>query len=256
MADDSILKLLGPSVLGIVVCMICLAGASWAWFTAGVQSQSTIEATSYSLGESVRVKAVGDSAASSEDAVDKSADGTYHLAANKEYTVTLKPDATPTSGGYCMIKLTYKDGNQDSTVKYYTKSLKAGVSFNFTISNGDKAATCQLLAAWGTSADLEISDDNRCSSGDTIKVNGDVSKASTDPASNDTTKGEQSLSKSTDDSSKDASSDKKTSDTAEGQKSDSTKADSDKASTDDGSAEKSTESDKVDSEAGTESVAS
>lgn len=169
-ADDSILRMLFPSVLGIIVCMICLAGMSWAWFTAGVQSQSTIKAASYTLGETVTVKADGSSEASSEDVVKKSSDGTYHLAANKEYVVTLKPEAAPQSGGYCIVKIT--DNDDSSKVKYCTEGLKSGESFSFTISNGGKAAVCQLIAAWGSSEDSKLADHNRCSSGDVITVNG------------------------------------------------------------------------------------
>lgn len=255
-ANDSILKLLGPSVLGIIVCMMCLAGASWAWFTAGVQSQSTIKASSYTIGETVREKTTGSSQASDEDVMDKSADGTYHLQADKEYTVTLKPEETPTSGGYCIVKLTYKDGDQDHTVKYYTKSLESGVSFSFTISNGAKPATCQLLAAWGNPENLDISDSDRCSSGDVIKVNGGVSVASSDEASADTTKGKSSQPKSTDTSSRGASSDKKNQDDADGQKKDNLDADSQVPSAEDGSESKTTDGGKADNESGTASEAS
>lgn len=256
-ANDSVLKLLGPSLLGIIVCMICLAGASWAWFTAGVQSQSTIKASSYTLGETVREKASGSSQASAEDVMEKSANGTYHLEADKEYTVTLKPEETPISGGYCIVKLTYKDANQDHTVKYYTKSLKAGVSFSFTISNGEKPATCQLLAAWGNSENLDISDSDRCSSGDVIKVNGGVSAASSDEASADTTEGKSPQPKSTDTSSKDtSSSDKKNLDVTEGQKKDNSDADSKVPSTDDGSGSKTTDGEKTDSKSETASAVS
>ena len=103
--------MLCPSLLGIMVCLICLAGMSWAWFTAGVQSQSTITAGSYTLNETVKVKTSGTSADSADaaktGALTKEADGTYALAENTQYVVTLKPSAAPKSGGYCDLCRSY-----------------------------------------------------------------------------------------------------------------------------------------------------
>ena len=48
--DENILRLLVPSLLGILLCMICLAGTTWAWFTASVQTQpQTIEPAEQTL---------------------------------------------------------------------------------------------------------------------------------------------------------------------------------------------------------------
>ena len=174
-ADDSILKMLCPSVLGMIVCVICLAGMSWAWFTAGVQSQTTIKAASYTLRETVSVKADGSSDSKSTDVLEKSADGTYELSANKKYVVTLDPEATPRNGGYCIVKIKYKDDGSEKTVKYSTAALMSNQQFSFTISNGNKAASCQLIAAWGTSEEPGTSESGRSSyvsSGDVIEING------------------------------------------------------------------------------------
>lgn len=171
--ERSILKMLCPSILGIMVCVICLAGMSWAWFTAGVQSQSTMTAASYTLGETVRVKQEGSSPASSTDALKKSADGTYTLEANKQYAVTLKPTATPKNGGYCIVKITYSDGNDGTTeVRYCTAALTKDTEFSFTISNGDKDAKCQFMAAWGTPDAGKFTGGNAVKSGDEITLNG------------------------------------------------------------------------------------
>lgn len=52
--DENILRLLVPSLLGILLCMICLAGTTWAWFTASVQTQpQTIEAANYDIAVSI-----------------------------------------------------------------------------------------------------------------------------------------------------------------------------------------------------------
>ena len=73
-AESSVWKMLLPSVLGIIVCTICLAGMTWAWFTSGVQSQSTISAKEYSLKETISVQNA------KSGALEKSAAGNYTLA--------------------------------------------------------------------------------------------------------------------------------------------------------------------------------
>ena len=169
--------MLCPSLLGIMVCLICLAGMSWAWFTAGVQSQSTITAESYTLNETVKVKTDGTSGNSADtantDALKKAADGTYTLEANKQYVVTLKPSAAPKNGGYCILKITPVDSTDGTgEVKYCTATLTSNTEFNFTISNGDKAVKCQLIAAWGTPDTAKFADSKAYNSGATITLNG------------------------------------------------------------------------------------
>ena len=161
-AESSVWKMLLPSFLGIIVCTICLAGMTWAWFTSGMQSQSTISAEEYSLQETVKVK---DGAA-----IDKSADGTYTLAANTNYVVTVNPEVVPKNGGYCMVKI--KSGEAETV--YYTKNLGTG-EFNFTISNGNKTATCQVIAAWGEPDVSKTANNALIDSGEVITINGGAS---------------------------------------------------------------------------------
>ena len=171
------MRMLCPSLLGIMVCLICLAGMSWAWFTAGVQSQSTITAKSYTLNETVKVKTDGTSGNSADAAntgtLKKESDGTYTLAANTQYVVTLNPSAAPKNGGYCILKMTYAgDDGQDVEVKYCTVALTSDNEFNFTIDNGSKAVKCRLIAAWGTPVTANFADEKAYASGETITLNG------------------------------------------------------------------------------------
>lgn len=181
--------MLCPSLLGIMVCLICLAGMSWAWFTAGVQSQSTITAKSYTLNETVKVKTSGTSADSADTAktgaLPKAADGTYALAENTQYVVTLKPSAAPKNGGYCILKMTYAgDGGATVEEKYCTVALTSDNEFNFTIDNGSKAVKCQLIAAWGAPNAASFAGGRAYGSGDTIALNGG---AKTDSSSDQNT---------------------------------------------------------------------
>lgn len=186
--ERSILRMLCPSLLGIMVCLICLAGMSWAWFTAGVQSQSTITAKSYTLNETVKVKTSGTSADSADTAktgaLPKAADGTYALAENTQYVVTLRPSATPKNGGYCILKMTYAGDGGNVEEKYCTVALTSDNEFNFTINNGSKAVKCQLIAAWGAPVTANFADEKAYASGETITLNGG---ATTDSSSDQNT---------------------------------------------------------------------
>lgn len=168
-AESSVWKMLLPSFLGIIVCTICLAGMTWAWFTSGVQSQSTITADEYSLNETITPKAGG-------QALEKSSEGTYALAANTTYVVKVTPTVTPQSGGYCIVKI-ISDGGE---AKYYTQSLNASQEFNFLISNGSKAVSCQVIAAWGTPDASKTANNTLLGSGSTITVNGGAPTVSTE----------------------------------------------------------------------------
>lgn len=165
-AESSVWKMLLPSVLGIIVCTICLAGMTWAWFTSGVQSQSTISAKEYSLNETITVQNA------KLGALEKSADGNYTLAENTTYVVKLKPSVTPKNGGYCMLKITPADGSE---AVYYTQALEAKTEFSFTISNGNKTATCQLIAAWGEPDASKTANNALIDSGKVISINGGAS---------------------------------------------------------------------------------
>ena len=170
-AESSVWKMLLPSFLGIIVCTICLAGMTWAWFTSGVQSQSTITADEYSLNETITPKAGG-------QALEKSSEGTYALAANTTYVVKVTPTVTPQSGGYCIVKI-ISDGGE---AKYYTQSLNASQEFNFLISNGSQEVSCQVIAAWGTPDASKTANNTLLGSGSTITVNGGAPADITQPA--------------------------------------------------------------------------
>lgn len=91
--DENILRLLVPSLLGILLCMICLAGTTWAWFTASVQTQpQTIEAANYDIAVSI---------------TNESGDFVPHgqpLETGKSYKVTLTASGTADKfGGYCIV---------------------------------------------------------------------------------------------------------------------------------------------------------
>ena len=129
--DENILRLLVPSLLGILLCMICLAGTTWAWFTASVQTQpQTIEAANYDIAVSI---------------TNESGDFVSHgqpLETGKSYKVTLTASGTADKfGGYCIV------GCGD--VMLYTAQLLPGHTLSFTLTPPETAAYT-FTAVWGS----------------------------------------------------------------------------------------------------------
>ncbi len=111
--------------LSIVLCMVCLAGTTWAWFTAN-QTAPVGNITSARYAVAVHVMTNGESVAAREQCGDLV---TYSLDANKSYTVSLTTGKDSTaSTGYCLVSI-------DNKV-YYTSPITAETTFSFTYQTG------------------------------------------------------------------------------------------------------------------------
>lgn len=125
------MRLLVPSIVGIIICMVCLAGTTWAWFSASVQTGAqTITAASFNVKVAITPTPV------------KSEGDRYTLARNTAYTVTLTATGTADEfGGYCIVDNTAGD-------RHYTSQIKPGGSLQFTlIPEADGIYT--FSAVWG-----------------------------------------------------------------------------------------------------------
>ena len=121
---DKIIKLFAPSLLGIMISIVCLAGTSWAWFTSNsTTSMQPIQSAEYSVD--VKVKEKEQYVLS--DAIDPEYP-TYSISYSalepeKEYTVILTPNGTA-KNGYCIIAVGGKF--------YYTNTIpKEGLTFTY-----------------------------------------------------------------------------------------------------------------------------
>ena len=134
--SDGILNLLAPSIIGIILCSICLCGASWAWFTASTSTGTTaIRSSSYKL----LYQAEGDTAP-----IELSGTKTVTVPeSGGSYKVTLKAAGTTGATGYCSIKI------GDET--YYTEqiSVQDTVAFSFGIT-ATAGTEIILTPKWGT----------------------------------------------------------------------------------------------------------
>ena len=120
-----------PSVLGLALCMVCLAATTWAWFTASVTSgANTIQTASFDVNVAVT------NGANTVNAVD----GIYTLPTG-EYTVTMSK--TGDANGYFDFKVGEK--------QYRTTAITANTPITVTIQNNRTSPIiCSFTSYWGT----------------------------------------------------------------------------------------------------------
>lgn len=109
---DSLVPLLLPSILGMFVCIICVCGMTWAWYTSNIQTTTNMKFANYD----VTVKSI----MLDEEEVAPIEDNKYELIADKIYTIELRASGTVTQGGYCLIE------NKDYNETHYTQTFKPG----------------------------------------------------------------------------------------------------------------------------------
>lgn len=150
---DGIYHLLAPSLICTCVCMVCLCGASWAWFSAAYTSPVTgITAAVYDVEVTVT-----DSTDGEADVPVTSQNLCCQLSLDAEHIYNVGIRATGTaSSGYCSVII-------DGTT-YYTPQISPNSDFTFTV-KANQASTMQIIPQWGTCA---VADSN-ITSGATIE---------------------------------------------------------------------------------------
>lgn len=130
-----------PLFLGMLICMSCLAGGTWAWFSANQTAPvQLIQSAEYSVAV-----VVNDTSTETPIEVNKAENvASCTLTPNISYSVTLTPDGTATKG-YCLIT----DGDK----VYTTGQLSVETTFSFIYNNG-------LAEAFETARDFDELIDN------------------------------------------------------------------------------------------------
>lgn len=131
---DSLVPLLLPSVLGIFICMVCVCGMTWAWYSASVETPAQKLTAAY---YEVTVNSVKDG--DGEITVEN---GAYPLTADKTYTVTLTANGSVREcGGYCLI--------EGGDTKTYTQTFKPKESIT-VIFTPSASGTYTFTGVWGS----------------------------------------------------------------------------------------------------------
>lgn len=114
-----------PLFLGMLICMSCLAGGTWAWFSANQTAPvQTIQSAEYSVA--VTVMDTSSTGTPIEVNVEDNV-ASCTLTPNTNYSVTLTPNGTATKG-YCLIT--------DENKVYTTGQLLVDKTLTFTYNNG------------------------------------------------------------------------------------------------------------------------
>lgn len=135
-ADSAFLRLFASSIMGILLCIVCMGGLTWAWFNQSVTGNTeSIHSASYSISISVVQNST-----SGDITVSPGADRKYTLEAGKVYAVTLSATGDATTG-YCKVTVNGTD--------YHTTQMAPGNTVTFTI-DCTAAATVEFSPNWMT----------------------------------------------------------------------------------------------------------
>lgn len=144
---DGLSYMLAPSILGLCICMICLCGTSWAWFTATQSSGvATIKTGQY---RTLTTVSQGGTALTPDE------NGKYRLEGNGTYQVEIKVlDESTATTGFANVSLEEID-SLENTLEYYTvpimKSEYSDTFFVFHIDIKDSTSRyLDIIPQWGT----------------------------------------------------------------------------------------------------------
>lgn len=143
-SDKAFLRMMLSSVFGILLCGICLAGLTWAWFTSSITSTAnTITAADFSIAIIYKNDSNEVINPFNESGTLKS--GTYKV------TITASGSATT---GYCTVELKLSDNNEKiyHTIQLYPaggEGKPQSVEFSVSVSDGSLLA---ITPQWGTCA--------------------------------------------------------------------------------------------------------
>ncbi len=138
--SDGLSGVMLPSVLGICICAVCLAGSSFAWFTASVQTPpQSIQSAQYIAEIYLAPENSGPTA---QNMIEW--DDILSLIPG-EYTLYMRARGNATTG-FCTITL----GNDESKTVYHTQQFQnEAISITLIIT---KETKLQVIPQWGSSA--------------------------------------------------------------------------------------------------------
>ena len=145
LTDKALAQSVAVSVAGIILCMVLLSAATWAWFSKDVSSTANVlQSANYDVNVAVTYTD-GENNTLNVDA--SSNPCSFTLTKGIKYTVTLSSSGNA-STGYCAISL---NGN----LYYTTQIAKDGELFFYvdcTDQNDPDNITLDITDKWGTSS--------------------------------------------------------------------------------------------------------
>ena len=135
-SDVSFSRIIVSSVLGILLCIFCLAGLTWAWFS-GSSSSAANSITAAEFKVKVKIN----------DIEITSADGKYTLN-QTENKVTVTADGSATTG-YCIVK--FGENTYHTIQIFKVPAEDKPDSVTFTV-NSVVGAELEIIPQWGTYA--------------------------------------------------------------------------------------------------------
>lgn len=156
-SDKEFTRIMISSVFGIMLCVICLAGLTWAWFSGSVSSAANnITAASFNIQIDVKVKGT-------EKTVPPTVENgiySFSLENNKAYDVKIKADGTATTG-YCEVLF---GENVYHTIQIFNISDESNSGsilstdrpheITFTV-NATDVTLLKIIPRWGSYARVE-----------------------------------------------------------------------------------------------------
>ena len=136
-SEKSLSRIMLSSVFGILLCGICLAGLTWAWFTGSVSSTAnTITAADFSVGVEFK---------QNELVIEPAIENESYKLNSGTYKVTITADGSATTG-YCKVEYGEKTYY---TVPLFTNSESDTVEFTVYASGNSEL---KITPQWGTCA--------------------------------------------------------------------------------------------------------
>ena len=131
--SDTLRAMLLPPILCAALCLVCLCGLSWAWFTVSISAgTSSVSGAQYNVTAQV---AQGETPVPMEN-------GGFALSANTEYTVSLTA-AGSASTGYGIVRFSDRE--------LTTEQIAPGSAFNFKLIP-ESDTTLTAVAHWGVNS--------------------------------------------------------------------------------------------------------
>lgn len=146
--DKAFSRLMLTSVLGILVCIMCLCSATWAWFSTDISNDSNTLGTG-KFGLCVAITDANGASVTISERDDGTSVCTLGEAGQYTVTLTMTEDTTVTKG-FCSIKVAGRS--------YQTASITVeGTNpFVFTLDAAKDGMTVTLSPAWGLPANADV----------------------------------------------------------------------------------------------------